>query len=311
MLQVVTTYFQVVFNEDFLRASKQQLLVAEQTLRREDALFEAGNKTVADISQAKAQVATAELNVTNAQNQLTISYLTLSQLMEMRSDVSYKVVAPTIQDIATAQTNYVENDVFNAALLTYPDIKLARLNSAASEKGVDVAKGLLYPRISLGGDVGSRYSYDLAADPIAVADGRLFDQLNNNLYQAVGLTISLPIFNGLSGRFNVKRAKITHQSNLVQEQLTKNNLNKVVAQAIADVRAARSRYQSTLNTFNAQVEAFRVIEERYNVGLVNSLDYNTSQTNRNQAEIDFIQAKYDLLFRSKVIDFYLGREITF
>ncbi len=84
-----------------------------------------------------------------------------------------------------------------------------------------------------------------------------------------------------------------------------------MAQAVADLRAASSRYQSTLNTFNAQAEAFRVNEERFNVGLVNSLDFNTSQTNRNRAEIDFIQAKYDLLFRSKVIDFYLGKEITF
>jgi outer membrane protein len=86
ILQVVTSYFQVVFNQDLLRASNEQLVVAQQTLVRENALLDAGNKTVADISQAKAQVATAELNVTNAQNQLTISFLTLSQLMEMSPD---------------------------------------------------------------------------------------------------------------------------------------------------------------------------------------------------------------------------------
>jgi outer membrane protein len=317
-LQVVTSYFQVVFNEDLLKASNQQLVVAQETLIRENALLDAGNKTVADISQAKAQVATAELNVTNAQNSLTISYLTLSQLMEMRSDAVYRVVAPTVQDIARAQSNYDINAVYNSSLALFPDVKLARLNREASEKGVAVAKGRLFPIISLGGGIGTRYSYNLAplppdpANPYSGAvDAHLFDQVNNNFYQNIGISIRLPIFNGLSAKSNVRRAQITYQGYVIQEQLTKNNLNKVISQAVADLRAADSRYSSTLNTFNAQRDAFMVIEERYNVGLVNSLDYNTARTNMNRAEIDFIQAKYDLLFRSKVIDYYLGKQITF
>lgn len=313
ILQVVTAYFQVVFNEDLLKASQQQLAVAEETALREQALLDAGNKTLADISQAKAQVATAELNVTNAQNQLTISFLTLSQLMEMRPDSSnYQVVAPTIQDITMARKNYNINEVYNASLSIFPDIKLAKLNREAAEKGVAVAKGGLSPRIALGGGLGSRYSYLLGTGLIGnIPNGHLFDQISNNFYQNVGLSVQIPIFNGLQARSNVKRARINYEDFKIQEQLAKNNLNKVIAQAIADLRAADSRYTSNEKTFNAQEDAFNVIEQRYNVGLVNSLDYNTSRTNRNKAEIDFIQAKYDLLFRSKVIDYYLGNQITF
>ncbi|WP_219224179.1 TolC family protein [Pedobacter antarcticus] len=312
-LQVVTAYFQVVFNEDLLKASNEQLVVAQETEVREQALLEAGNKTLADISQAKAQAATAELNVTNAQNQLTISFLTLSQLMEMRPDsANYKVVAPTIVDIAMARKNYNVNDVYNSSLAIFPDIKLAKLNREAAEKGVAVAKGSLSPRISLGGGIGSRYSYLLGTGLLgSIPNAHLFDQISNNFYQNVGLSIQIPIFNGLQSRSNVKRAKINYEDYKIQEQLAKNNLNKVIAQAVADLRAADSRYKSNENTFNAQKDAFNVIEQRYNVGLVNSLDYNTSRTNRNKAEIDLIQAKYDLLFRSKVIDYYLGNQITF
>lgn len=312
-LQVVTAYFQVVFNEDLLKASNEQLVVAQETEVREQALLEAGNKTLADISQAKAQAATAELNVTNAQNQLTISFLTLSQLMEMRPDsANYKVVAPTIVDIAMARKNYNVNDVYNSSLAIFPDIKLAKLNREAAEKGVAVAKGSLSPRISLGGGIGSRYSYLLGTGLLgSIPNAHLFDQISNNFYQNVGLSIQIPIFNGLQARSNVKRAKINYEDYKIQEQLAKNNLNKVIAQAVADLRAADSRYKSNENTFNAQKDAFNVIEQRYNVGLVNSLDYNTSRTNRNKAEIDLIQAKYDLLFRSKVIDYYLGNQITF
>ena len=312
ILQVVTSYFQVVYNVELLKASKEQLAVAQQTEEREEALMDAGNKTVADVSQAKAQAATAELNVTNAQNQLTISYLTLSQLMEMRSDNdSYTVVAPTIQEIATARKTYNVNDVYNSSLAIFPDIKLAKLNREAAEKGVAVAKGALYPTISLGGGIGSRYSYVLGSSLVSAFDPHFSDQISNNFYQSVGLTMRIPIFNGLIAKSNVKRAKINYEDFKLQESLTKNTLNKVIAQAVADLRAADSRYSSTQNTFNAQKDAFNVIEQRYNVGLVNSLDYNTSRTNMNKAETDFIQAKYDLLFRSKVIDYYLGKQITF
>lgn len=312
ILQVVTGYFQVVYNVELLKASKEQLAVAQQTEEREEALMDAGNKTIADVSQAKAQVATAELNVTNAQNQLTISYLTLSQLMEMRSDSNdYTVVAPTVQEIATARKNYNINEVYNSSLTLFPDIKLARLNREAAEKGISVARGALSPRIVLSGGLGSSYSYVLGSNAMFSPDAHLFDQVNNNFYQNVGLSLQIPIFNGLSARSNVKRAKINYEDFKLQESLTKNTLNKVIAQAIADLRAADSRYTSTQNTFNAQKDAFNVIEQRYNVGLVNSLDYNTSRTNMNKAETDFIQAKYDLLFRSKVIDYYLGKQITF
>ena len=309
VLQVVTSYFQVVFNEDLLKASQEQLIVAQQTLTRENALLDAGNKTLADISQAKAQVATAELNVTNAQNQLTISYLTLSQLMEMRADSqNYKVVAPTIQDIVYAQKSYNVNEVYNASLAIYPDIKLAQLNRQAAEKQIDIAKGARYPRLSLNGGIGSSYSYIFDyPDP----QRSFSDQVSQRFNQYIGASLSIPIFNGLNVRSNVKRARISYEGYVIQEQLTKNTLNKIIAQAIADLRAADARYSSTLNTFNAQKDAFNVIEQRYNVGLVNSLDYNTARTNRNKAETDFIQAKYDLLFRSKVIDYYLGKQISF
>jgi outer membrane protein len=309
VLDVVISYMDVVYNEDLLKVSKDQLLVAEQTLKRENALLDAGNKTLADVSQAKAQVATAELNVTNAQNDLTISYLTLSQLMEMGTDANtFKVVAPTVEEIAIARTDHQVKDVYESALKTFPDVKLAALNSEAAEKGIDVAKGSLYPSVSLNAGLGSSYSYIF--NDLNPQD-RFSRQIGDRFNQYIGLTLQIPIFNGLTAKSNVKRAQIDYQGYKIQEQLTKNNLNKVIAQAVADLKAAESRYVSTQNTYNAQKDAFNVIEQRYNVGLVNSLDYNTSITNRNKAEIDFIQAKYDLLFRAKVIDYYLGKQIRF
>ncbi|WP_240618533.1 TolC family protein [Pedobacter yonginense] len=310
ILQVVTAYLQVLYNTDLARASKDQLDISNKTLVRENALLDAGNKTLADISQAKSQVATAELNLTNAQNQLSVSYLTLGQLMELPPNQKFVVQAPIIDNIQVTPTTNNPDEIFDNAMKIFPDIKLANLRSLAAKQAIDVARGAYSPRISFGAGLSSSYSYQFNYAGL-FAQQSFIDQVNQRFGQSIGMSIQIPIFNGFAARSGVRRAKITYNNTLTQEQLAKNNLNKVIFQATTDLKAAQSRYVSTQNAFNAQKDAFYVVEQRYNVGLVNSLDYSTAQTNRNKAEIDFIQAKYDLLFRAKVIDYYLGKQINF
>jgi len=310
ILNVVNAYLQVLYNTDLERASKDQLDIARKTLARENALLDAGNKTLADVSQAKSQAATAELNLTNAQNALSISYLTLGQLMEMQPSQKFVVQAPLIDNIKTASTTVSAEEIYNNALNIFPDIKLANLRSLAAKQAIAVAKGAYSPSLSLGAGLNTSYSYQFNYKGLT-PQASFADQIDQRLGQSIGMSLQIPIFNGFSARSSVRKAKITYQNNLVQEQLSKNNLNKVIFQATTDLKAAESRYASTQNAFNAQKDAFYVVEQRYNVGLVNSLDYSTAQTNRNKAEIDFIQAKYDLIFRAKVIDYYLGKQITF
>jgi outer membrane protein len=337
ILQVITSYLQILYNKDFLRAANQQLDVAKKQLDQQQQLLDVGNKTLADLSQAKSQVATAELNVTNADNALTISYLTLAQLMDIPSSTKYDIQAPVLSSFNKPSTNYNPDQVFDEALKIFPDIRLASLRTEASKRGVQVAKGNYYPSISFGGGVGTNYSSGRSR-VVSVSEGDLEeigrtaitneavlsrsftsvlanesfgDQFSSNFNQFVGLSLQIPILSGFTARSTVRRAKITYQQNQAQEQLTKNNLNKIIYQAVADLKAAESRYESTTNTFLAQKDAFYVIDQRYQVGLVNSLDQSTAQTNLNKAEIDMIQAKYDLLFRAKVIDYYLGKQIIF
>jgi outer membrane protein len=337
ILNVVTAYMQILYNKDLLAASEQQLTVAKQTSNREQTLLDAGNKTLADVSQAKSQVAVAELNVTNAQNNLSISYLTLNQLMEQPSDFKFEVRAPLIDDTKVDKSSYDISNIYSSALNTFPDIKLAALRTAAAEKEIAIAKGNYSPRLSIGGGFGTNYSSGRQEVFSRTLNGTTVignvegsnanvvipnydftyitqafnNQLKDNFNQNIGLSLQIPIFNGFAARSSVRKAKINYQNYQVQEQLTKNNLSKIISQAVVDLRAAEARYVSTQNAFNAQKDAFYVVEQRYNVGLVNSLDFSTAQTNRNKAEMDMIQAKYDLIFRAKVIDYYLGKQITF
>ncbi|WP_285058974.1 TolC family protein [Pedobacter ginsengisoli] len=337
ILQVITSYMQILYNKDFLVAAKQQLAVAQQQLKQQQELLDVGNKTLADLAESKSQVATAELDVTTAENALTISYLTLAQLMDIPSSTKYVVQAPDISSFSNASAVYNPEEIYASALGLFPDIKLAALRTEASKKAVDIAKGNYYPSLSLGAGLNTNYSsgrtsfvgvtpagFDTVGftrtgnDPVlaprfnTLTKGYRFkDQIKDNFGQYVGFSLQIPIFNGLRARTAVRKAKISYMQSQTDEQLAKNNLNKVIYQAVADLKAAQSTFESTSKTFVARKESFSVIEQRYNVGLVNSLDYSTSQTNRNKAEIDMIRAKYDLLFKSKLIDYYLGKQIEF
>ncbi len=319
VLSVATTYLEALTNQDLLTAAEQQLKLSQQQLQVAEANYEVGNNTLADLSQAKSQVATDELNVTSAQNAFELSMLNLKQLMEMDPSEDIELEKPPISDIEQSGTPYTAVEVYQQALKAQPDIETAVFSAEVAKTNIDIAKGGYYPTLDFGAGYGTSVS-SVAAQPIAFdADGRpteygrvsFGDQLRNNESPYIGLTLTIPIFNRFQVRTNVNKAKINYQNALTNEQLAKNNLNKIVNQAVLDLRSASKRYGSTATAFESAKDAFEVIRQRYEVGLANSVELFTAQTTMNKAEFDHIQAKYDLLFRSKVIDFYLGNEINF
>ncbi len=338
-LSVVTIYLQILSNQDFLKAAKQQLEVARLQEQREEKQFNVGTKTLADISQARSQVAASELNVTNARNQLDIAYLNLAQLMERNPADSFQVVRPAVSQLQTAENSkYSAADIYQEAADNYPDIQVARFRTLAALKNVDLAKSTLYPRLSFQGGIGTGYSNNrmmlserqLTGENTVIGflegtNQRVLtptftttykkmdfsDQVKENFNQTFGFVLNIPIFNNYSSRFGVRRAKLNYQNALASEQLAKTNFNKVIYQAVTDLRGAESRYTSSQKAYEAAKDALQAIEKRYQVGLVNSLDFNQAQTQLNQREFELIQAQYDLIFRNKVLDFYLGKPLTF
>lgn len=310
VLTAVTTYLEALTNLDLFTASKQQLELSQQQLEVEEASFEVGNRTVADLSQARSQMATDDLSVTSAENAYQLSILDLKQLMEMDPATEIVLVKPELPDVEDLVTSYKAEGVFQEAIKSYPDIKQAEFDTDVALKNIAVARGGYYPQLSL--TAGMNTSYSSAARDFETARFISFgNQLDRNTLQFVGFTLNIPVFNGFTTRINVKRAQITFQNTQTAEQLAKNNLNKVINQAVLDLRSAERRYYSTESAFESAKDAFDVIKQRYEVGLANAIEQSTAQTTMNRAEFEFIQARYDLIFRSKVIDFYLGREMSF
>ncbi|MFI5158170.1 MAG: TolC family protein [Sphingobacteriales bacterium] len=335
LLNVVTAYLQILTNQDLVTAATQRIGIAKITLDRSQKNFDAGNQTLADLSQSKAGLSTAEYNLTTAQNQLDISILALKQYMEMDPATEITVDRPDISKLTNIQTAFSAPDVIKTAIAINPDIKLAEIQQQGYLQSIKIAKGSYYPVISLFGGIGSNYSSisqnvigtTTVQTQIGVLQGTttpvigqfqspvyspsysITNQFSNNLNESFGVSLQIPIFNRFTAHTAVKKAKLNYEYAQLSTELAKNTLSKTITQAVLDVQAAEKQYISAQQTYYANKEAFNVVQQRYNVGLVNSLDYNTSLTNYNKAETDMIEAKYAVVFRSKVIDYYLGNPI--
>ncbi len=335
ILNVVTNYLTILTDQDLVIAAKQQVALAQITLDRTQKNFDAGNLTKADLAQAQAQVSTAELNLTNAQNQADLATLILKQYMEMPATADISIEKPDISKLTDIKTIYDPSEVIKTALTVNPDIKLAETQQQTYLQAIKVAKGNYYPTLSLFGGIGSSYSNQAKTQtliqsgvtPIGYVDGTnqlvlapnytsslspisFSNQLDNNFNQSIGLSLQIPIFNRFTAQTSVRKAKLSYQNAELATQIAKNNLSKTIIQAVLDLHASEKSYQSALQTFESNKEALNVTKQRFEAGLVNTLDYNTALTNYNKSQNDMIEARYQMIFRSKVIDYYLGNTIS-
>jgi outer membrane protein len=336
VLNVVTDYLQILTNQDLVTAAKQQIDIANQTLEKSNISFKVGNQTLADLSQAKAQVSTANLNLTTAQNQLDLSILVLKQYMEMNPYTEIVVERPDISKLTDIKTVYDATEVIKTALSVNPDVRLAELQQKTYEQAIKVAQANYYPTVSLFGSLSSNYSNlqktqvvgtTTTTIPVGTVQGTnqvvlapvnqpiygpysLGSQFGNNFNQSIGVNVQIPIFNKFLAHTTVKKAQLNYKSAELNTQIAKNNLSKTIIQAVLDLQSAEKQYQSAQQTFQANKDALNVTKQRYDVGLVNSLDYNTAVTNFSKSQNDMIEAQYSVVFRSKIIDYYLGNTIT-
>jgi len=336
ILNVVVTYLQILTNQDLVTAAKQQIDIATQTLDRTQISFDVGNQTLADLSQAKAQVSIANYSLTTAQNQLDLSILTLKQLMEMNPATEIIIDKPDISRLTNITTLYDASEVIKTAVNINPDVQLALARQLSSAQSIKIAKGTYLPTLSLFGSLGSNYSNAATqfigqTPPVLQTIGTVqgtgqvvqtpvsqsifgpypfANQFGNNFNQSIGVSLQIPIFNRFQARTNVRKAKLNYQNAELSTQITRNTLSKTITQAVLDLQAANKQYISATQTFEANRDALNVTQQRFNVGLVNTLNYNTALTNYNKAQNDMIQAQYTVIFRSKVIDYYLGNPIS-
>jgi outer membrane protein len=309
-LNIAAAYLQILFSQEILETTKKQKELTELQLERTQQFVKAGSLPEGNLLEIEAQLATDELQLVNAQNQLDIAYLTLTQLLDIKSSDGFTIQLPDLSNFEERIPVDAPVNLFNQAQDLMPQIKSASIRVLGAEKSVLIAKGGRSPRLSLGTSYSSGARRYLDTPPPGLSNDPFRDQIRENYSLGIGLSLSIPIFNGWQVKTSVSNAYISLQNAKLNLEQEKNYLFKDIQQAYADALGSLKKYKATEKNVDALQEAFRYSEERFNLGLVNSLDYTTSKTRLTKAQADLLSAKYEFIFKTKILDFYKGIPIS-
>lgn len=335
VLNVSLAYLNVLFNAEIVESAAVQVAATREQRDRTAKLVQAGNLAPADLIQIESQIATEELNLVNAQNQLELSYLSLMQVMTLPPGEKFGIVRPELDDPDLNPVPISTDEVFQTALGVQPFIKAGQYRIESAAKGIEIARGNLYPRLSLTGFFNTGYSnvrsrptdeITLGGPTPVVINGEnsaiqffqggfekypFFDQMIDQRSFGIAFGLSVPIYNQSQVKNAIKQRQIQMETAQLNAQLNEQTLRQTIEQAYADARTAYSTFKAT----NKQVESLALVydnaEKQFNVGLINSVDFLLAKTNVNRARFDLVRAKFNYLFRLQVLDFYQGKPLGF
>ncbi len=305
-LNIALAYLQILLNNELVTATGNQLQITKQQIQKTIKLVDAGSLARGNLLQIEAQAASEELQLINLENQRDLSYLTLTQMLELKSSDGFKIVIPDIYlDSNTVITGKVD-DIYSQAQGLRPEIKSAELKLTASEYDLKIATGGRSPRISMNHSFSTRYS-DIAFKPGNPTETYTFSkQLSDNINYGVGFSMNIPILNGWMVNKNISNSKLNIESSRYTLEGEKKQLYKSIQQSYADAVASLKKYSASIKAVTSMEESFRYTEQKFNVGMVTPVDYNAAKTQLLKAQSDMAQAKYEFIFKTKVLDFYKG-----
>ncbi len=344
ILNVVTFYTNILFNVELLQAAELRLQTTEAQENRIAVQVELGAVALGDLLQIRQQLANDELQVITAENNIALSKLQLKQALQLAADVDFAIDTPDLPQPDSTSMVETSNQIYLYALQHQPIIKAAQARKESSYHGIGVARSDYYPSLSFVAGLSTSYSSaaperlpvagtesDSITTPIGIVniDGvpvqvsqqiaipreteknTYWNQLNINQRRFVGLQLNIPIFNQFQVRNNVQRAFISQKRADYQLLDAKNQLQQTIEQAYLDVKTAAKAYSALEKSLRASELTFNNAEQQLELGATNTVEYTQIKNNFEQVKSDLIRAKYDYIFKSKVLDFYQGKPLNF
>ena len=305
-LNIALGYLQILLNKELVQATNNQLMITRQQIEKTRKMVDAGSLAKGNLLQIESQAAGEELQLINTENQLDISYLNLTQLLELQTPEGFEIIAPEIQiDTNTVISGQID-DIFTQAVGVRPEIKSAEMKLSASEFDKKIAVGGRSPQLSMNHSIGTRFS-DVAIKLSNPQEKYTFsEQLNDNINYGVGFSLRIPILNGWQVNKNISNSRINFENSQYALENEKKQLYKNIQQAYADAVAALKKFTASIKAVTSMEESFRYTDQKFNVGMVTPVDYNAAKTQLLNAQSDMAQAKYEFVFKTKVLDFYKG-----
>lgn len=297
-LSILNAYLQVLYAEELVKNSQKQIESTSSQLNLAGERLALQSISVSDYAQVKSQMASEKLTLANSESQLAIAKINLMQLMELPVQNDFNVTHPDLQ-VELNQSRIPDvKTVYETALTIKPQIKNAEINKKIAGYDEKIAKANYFPILSASAGLSSSYS--------SLASDAYFSQVNNGIKPAVGLSLSIPIYQKKQAKTSVSIAKLGYTDAELSETDTKNQLRKSIEQACLDVTSAQIQYEASIENYKSMQETSALSDEKFKQGIINSVDYLVTKTNLIVAESQLLQSKYNLIFSYKTLDFYMG-----
>lgn len=344
-VNVVTFYLNVILNSELVETARLQVESTTNQLERTRKLVEAGSLPITNQLDLESQLASNELDLVNAENDLALSQLNLKQALLVPADTELELLIPEVDVPEEVELEQSVDQIYRLAVENMPEIKSADLKVEAASVGLRIAQGGMSPTLSLGAGFSTNYSeiadrerqifegteiqtfpigylqndpnqlvYTSQTVPRVVRtepDFPVFDQFREYLSKQIQLNLSIPIFNRWTTQSDIQRAVVAQKTAEITAQETRNTLRQNIETAYNNAIAALKSYNASERQVNALEQSFRNTENRYNLGAVNFVEYQVASNNLFRARSGLVQAKYTYLFRLKILEFYQGKELTF
>tara|TARA_B100001109_G_scaffold225245_1_gene198657 strand:+ start:2729 stop:4057 length:1329 start_codon:yes stop_codon:yes gene_type:complete len=297
-LLVANSYLQILFNKEQLDVQKSQLKISQEELRNAKEKFNNGVIPEGNLFEIEANLALSEQNVIMAENGYQLSKLSLSQLLMFGDSDNFDIADDNYEIPQTDILNKDAKEILEEAMKNRNDIKLAETNLEIAIKDQQISKSALLPSAS------AYYSYNSRV--IMDAPTSLKSQFDLNAGESIGLQLNIPIINGWSSRAGIKKSKLNvlRSKNLLDQ--TKMDLENTIYQALNDAKGAIKSYEAAKKSEIARKTAYEYAKERFENGALNTINYFQAQQLFETAQSELIKAKYDYIFKIKVLEFYFG-----
>lgn len=338
-LNVATGFLRVLMAREQIRVNEKQVNLSREQLDQTRSFEKAGRLPELNVAQLEAQLASDSAALITAISDYTASVLDIKALLNLDFESPFEAVIPELpmEDRISLQSLNPAH-IYSEAIRNIPSVRSSDLKLKSAQKGWSAARSNLWPSLSLGGQLGSNWTstykqfdgynitgssatgtyvdvsgtrYDVMQPtvvPLYSSPG-VFTQLENNFRQTVSATLSIPLFNAWQSQYNARQAKINVQTQELNKYQVELKLKQDVYKAHNDAVNAIQKYYSAHRSQEAAQRAFDFAEKRYQLGLTNTIEYLTTQNNLYKADASYLNAKYDLIFKLKVIDYYLGKEL--
>ena len=303
-MAVAQAYVQILYNMELLDVARNQVAIDSLQVERLTGMLENGKAYPAQVAQQRAALGQSRLTATEALNSLKLAVLDITQLLELPSPEGFTIIRPVTDLEGTILPD--PERIYEDALLEKPAVKAEEFRLDASEYAIKIAKGGYLPSISASGGLGSNY-YTMSSAPST----SFADQMKNNFSQYLGLTLSVPIFNGFQTRNQVRAAELSRKNQMLQLENTRKTLYKEIQQAYYNAVAAREKLLSSKEAEASAKESYDLVTAKYENGKANITEFNEARDAFLRSESDLSRARYEFLYATKLLDFYQGRELDF